>query len=521
MSLKNKTTTVETNLPSLWLYLGYRVALALFLAGLFFSQGDNPAFGHVYPGIFIFTNIVFLVLGIAAILLLSLRLIPILVLYQTSIFVDIIVITLFSYATGGVITGFGILLGISISLSGIGLRGHHALLFASLATLTLLTLPVINHSGAFQFAKAGLLGASFFALALLAHQLGRRTRKSELAALAHAEESRRMADINETIIRQMSTGIIVTTASGNIQHANSAAMALLGLGKDCQGFKLSSFFPANRDNSAVQNQTIHINGHTLDIRPIQATEEKSDSDVYFIEDTGAVSEKAQQLKLASLGRLTASIAHEIRNPLSAINHAAQLLSESDSKDEDRQITEIIERNAGRLNAIIDNILNLSRKGTRQPEVLDINDLLARHIQQFIQHRNLKEDQISLNLPESPMKICSDRSQLEQVFEILLDNAVTHFNRPIEGLNITIILNHTDTASSIDIMDNGPGLNRQTRESLFEPFFTTRADGTGLGLYIAGELCQSNHIQLTDVQKDGKGACFRLAFSQEQEIECQA
>ncbi|MEW8525719.1 MAG: ATP-binding protein, partial [Candidatus Thiodiazotropha endolucinida] len=232
----------------------------------------------------------------------------------------------------------------------------------------------------------------------------------------------------------------------------------------------------------------------------------------FLEDTSQITREAQQMKLASLGRLTASIAHEIRNPLGAISHASQLFDESPNLNPaDQRLTEIIKTNTARVNQVIENVLQLSRRDPGKPQNIQLKPWLERLIAELIKHQGFESKELFLQIEPANTEINADPEQLRQIVANLINNAREH--GPKDGLKVHVIGGITQEFNHpvVDIIDNGPGIDPKVARQIFEPFFTTRSAGTGLGLYIARELSESNHIRLEYIPGPTGGSCFRLHF----------
>ncbi|MEJ1363813.1 MAG: ATP-binding protein, partial [Candidatus Sedimenticola sp. (ex Thyasira tokunagai)] len=231
-------------------------------------------------------------------------------------------------------------------------------------------------------------------------------------------------------------------------------------------------------------------------------------------DMATVTQQAQQMKLASLGRLTASIAHEIRNPLGAIGHAEQLLRESpDLPQSDQRLIDIINTNTLRVNEVIENILQFSRRSHSQPEEFTLKHWLQQFVSDLQRSHRLTDETIQLQIEPDSTLIRADPSQLRQMFVILCENAINHFDREQHLLSIKINGGITRESGGpfVDIIDNGPGIDAETVRQIFEPFFTTRNSGTGLGLFIAKELSESNRLGLDYITIPTGGSCFRITF----------
>jgi two-component system sensor histidine kinase PilS (NtrC family) len=234
----------------------------------------------------------------------------------------------------------------------------------------------------------------------------------------------------------------------------------------------------------------------------------------FLDDYTAVTQQAQSLKLTSLGRLTASIAHEIRNPLGAVSHAAQLLSESEQlAANDQELAEIIQHHAKRMNSVIENVLQISRRQPPNPQRLALKGWLQNFLDQYRQtHR--EQIEIELKLPEEWLEVTFDPSHLERVLGNLLDNALRHSANSDGGGRVGIHVEKDPEAQRcvVDVIDSGPGVADSERAKLFEPFYTTVDKGTGLGLYLSKELCEINNATLTYRPTAAGDSCFRLTVS---------
>jgi len=228
----------------------------------------------------------------------------------------------------------------------------------------------------------------------------------------------------------------------------------------------------------------------------------------------ALAQQAQQLKLASLGRLTASIAHEIRNPLGAISHAGQLLAEDEQLGAaDQRLTEIIQAHSKRVNTIIENIMQLSRRQPTQPEELELKPWLDGFLHDFGHDNPAGADKIDMSKIPENLFVRFDSSQLQQVISNLCHNGLSHgANQGSARVSLQAGISHDNHKPYLDVIDNGPGVASDDLTKLFEPFFTTSAIGTGLGLYIARELCESNQARLDYVPGKDQGACFRITFA---------
>jgi len=442
-------------------------------------------------------------------------------------FTDIAAIALLMHTSGGAETGLGMLLLASIAAGSLTIRQHTTFLYAATATIAVLAEQLFTQffhpTAATAYTQAGLLGASFFAMALLADVLYRRLLESEQLASQRELDLANMAQLNEYIIQRMQTGIMITDEAGHIWLKNEAAWNLLGvpethkeqsLAKLCQA--LAKQLDDWKQHPTNERQTFRstAGGRDLQANFIPLGGNETIGTLIFLEDYALVTEQLQQMKLASLGRLTASIAHEIRNPLGAISHAGQLLEESPNlASGDKRLTEIIRNNSLRVNDIIENVLQLSRRNRSHPQEIELLPFLDELAEETRHDKHLTADNLTVQVDPMETRIRVDPSQLRQVLVSLLENAMTHFHQDINQLHLCIKGGITAESGGpyIEVIDNGPGIDPETVRQIFEPFFTTRNTGTGLGLYIAKELSESNRARLECISNPNGGSCFRMSF----------
>jgi two-component system sensor histidine kinase PilS (NtrC family) len=231
-------------------------------------------------------------------------------------------------------------------------------------------------------------------------------------------------------------------------------------------------------------------------------------------------ERVQQGKLAALGRLSASIAHEIRNPVGAMSHAGQLLAESPNIGTDeRRLTDIIRNNSERVSTIINNVLQLSRREATKPTRLTLDDWIEEFLSEFCETMQVSTSQIGLHENAINLEVRFDPSHLHQVVWNLCENAIK-YGEPRGGISVEITLSRLNPSNRpyLEVADRGPGIEPQAVDRIFEPFFTGRKGGTGLGLFIARELCQLNRAILLYEPRPGDGSTFRIVFSDPQRWE---
>ncbi len=516
----------------------FRVSLALFFITIYLNGWFHLLITSKfsYDELFIATSIIYLISSLfffAGIARQNPKL-EIQVVIHT--LVDIFCIIILMHATGGIRTGLGMLLIISISMTSLFLKKQLAILFAAIATLAIIAEQIYsqfvytNYPPAFT--QAGLLGILVFISAFLTIYIAKRLKESEKLAEETSAELETIVQMNERIIRSMRTGIFVIKNDGLILMANNAALELLGnITIDSQ----TNLKDAARDlyncfiewsNNTIQNQQPIQQAQGLpDLQPgfshIDKTNNPDDKHqgrtLIFLEDATQLAQRFQQVKLASLGRLTASIAHEIRNPLAAINHAGQLLGETSTNVSDKKLTGIINTQAKRLNGIVENVLQLSRQQRGTPEAIDLYQWLIQFKEECISTHNLQQSQIQIQIDHQRTEILFDSNQLHQVMWNLCSNAINHSNIEHSAIMINIQGKIDDRTRQpyVDIIDNGSGINKETQALIFDPFFTTSSEGTGLGLYITKEVIESNRAKIRHISPATGGTCFRIYFQQSQ------
>ena len=439
---------------------------------------------------------------------------------------DVILLSGLFYFGGGTPSGIGNLLIIAVAIANILLRGRVGFFIAAVAAIGLIYLTFylsLSHPQASnQYVQAGALGTLCFAAALLVQGLTRRLQASESLARQRAEDVANLEALNALILQRMRTGILVLDPDERILLANHGAQELLGqselagepLAARCP--ELSTALQQWRDNPILRPQNLKANPGGATLQPSFAALQHGDKldTLVFLEDISRIAQKAQQLKLASLGRLTASIAHEIRNPLGAISHAAQLLQESESLDgPDRRLAQIIQDHSRRMNLVIENVLQLSRRRQAEPQLLDLKYWLHRFASEFRQNLGPQQS-VHLETIGSSLQTRMDPNQLIQVLTNLVENGLRYSGQQHAQAQVWLRLFRDESCDLpiVEVLDDGPGIASEQLHNIFEPFFTTESKGTGLGLYISRELCESNQARIDYQPRAAGGSCFRIAFA---------
>ena len=510
----------------------YRVILAGLLAVLFFSIPENTGLGIRDNELYAFTSIAYLLFSVLAGFGARLRKPGYELLTVIQIVVDIIAITVLMFTSGGLASGLGILLVIAVAAGSILLPGRMAFLFAAIAAIAVMGEEVysslfLDNSSSSGYTQAGLLGLALFVTAAVTNLMVRRIKETEALARRRGIDITNLAKLNALIVQRLQVGIIATDHEHRIRLINRTAQKLLNLPDTVEGQPLESLSPELFERLEDWRKTPDAEQPALPAKiggtkllphfTILGTADNIGS-LIFMEDAETLAKQAQQLKLVSLGRLTASIAHEIRNPLGAISHATQLLDESEElNNSDQRLITIIGDHTRRVNAVVENVLQLSRPGTSTPQQIKIQEWLERFADEFASSGNCQREQISLSVTPVDLEVVMDPSLLHQVVWNLCQNATRHGAHEATPLKLSMVCKIATASQrpTLDIIDNGLGINSDNAETIFEPFFTTKSSGTGLGLYIAREICENNQSHLDYIPIPEGGSCFRITFTSRQ------
>lgn len=511
---------------SLRLFLLYRIGVSALLVSLFFVSEDHSLLGRTSPPLFQAAALMLLACNIFLLFPTFRGIGNFRYLVYTMVGLDLLALTAMLHASGGLESGIGLLMITTVAGASLLIPGRKAPFFAASATLLILLEQVYsllegkNHGVNLGF--AAIHGILLFAIALLSAGLARRAQTSEKLASQRAEDLAGLAALNEKIVDRLESGTVVIGDDGRVRLVNQAALNLLnqsGLKYTTELHELSPELaaawsqwkqaPSSRTHS-LKNTT---SGNDFEARFTHIGSGRQIATLAFLEDITERGKLLQDIKLASLGRLTASIAHEIRNPLGAISHAGQLLSESSTLDQsDRRLVEIIEKQSRRMNRLIADILSLSKRRNDNAARVELHTWLPEIIEDFTQQNDDASD-VDITLEVEPCAAMVDTNLLHQVLWNLLSNALKYAEPGDRNtaLKLTISLSPSidHKFAQIDVLDNGEALEEHTANHLFEPFFTTSAEGTGLGLYLSRELCQSSGGALTYLKTEEGRNCFRI------------
>ncbi|MCB1692211.1 MAG: PAS domain-containing sensor histidine kinase [Pseudomonadales bacterium] len=506
-------------------YNYYRIFLSFLFLFLFLSENLKDFVGSANPELFQHVVIGYIVgnvlIGIGTLFastsLLS-RTTPSFVI----LIADIICLTLLMFASGGVDSGLGNFLIFAVAFGGGLILGRVSTVLPAIAfILTLYSesyLFFLNQSDAQAFFQAGVLGMVYFVANMLFQTLAQRLRSRETEVFT-------LEKINQIIVNQMRTGVVVVDPLGKIRLINQAAKRYLSipmapnLEEERLPYRLLDKLNEWKHEPHLTSLTFHTQDSSPELianfSPLATPDPESDT-LIFVEDSTDVQRQAQQLKLASLGRLSASIAHEIRNPLGAISHAAQLLGEStDLSRGDSRLAEIIQSHCVRLNDVIENVLQMSRRRSADPKEVVLGVWISQFIEEFSAGLN-EPGKVDVNIDPPDIRIRVDPLHLSQVLGNLCQNGLRYSKKKTGEARVKIEGGiDKDTGNPyLDVIDYGEGIDGEHLANLFEPFYTTETSGTGLGLYLSKELCEANNARLGYRRAQEGGACFHISFFQQ-------
>jgi two-component system, NtrC family, sensor histidine kinase PilS len=529
--------SVPTDLA--WRVIGllnlYRLLVPLVLIAVQALAGPQWALLATRPRLFLSACIAYLAAALLLIIARRLKWSSLRIVALINSGVDAAAIGLILYASGGVTSGLGILLVLPVGAMAVLADHRDAFLFAAVAAIAVLIQQIfvnIEDGGpSTDYTTAGVLGAVLFLIALSAWPIANRLRESEALVRRQEVDLANLAQLSQYIVQHLRESILVIDPQDKIRLINESAAHILG---DTNAFPeallgeaspkllyLLETWRQNQGNTAVfpsPDQTfVGADGARLiraHFAPLGGANPAPV--IVFLEDTSLLAEKVQQSKLAALGRLSASIAHEIRNPVGAMSHAAQLLGESSNlTDGEKRLTEIMRTNGDRVSAIINNVLRLSRREETRLETLSLQAWTEEFHEEYCETMQLPRDRLRTSVPTPGVDVRVDPSQLRQIVWNLCENAFKHGTRERPGEDEYVEIRHGRLSPLgrpfLQVMDRGPGVNPEHAERIFEPFFSG-GRGTGLGLFLARELAQTNGATLLYEPRHGGGSIFRLVFA---------
>jgi two-component system sensor histidine kinase PilS (NtrC family) len=444
--------------------------------------------------------------------------------------VDAVAISLLLFSSGGVASGIGILFVVPVGAMALLADSRDAFLLAALVTMALFAQQIGGHvtgtASPYDYPTTGILGGIVFLVALLAWPIASRLRDTEATVRRQQVDLANLAQLSQYIVQNLRESIVVVDHENRIRLINESAAVLLGDRSAYPGALLGEASPqllylletwrARSASDSLPSQTFVADdgGHVVQphFAPLGGSEPTPV--IVFLEDTELLAAKIQQSKLAGLGRLSASIAHEIRNPVGAMSHAAQLLGESHSlSEEDKRLTEIVRTNGDRVRQIIENVMSMARRESSRPERVILATWLGGFLEEFCATMQIPMSRLAISSLLGDVEVQVDPSQLRQIVWNLCENAVKYGVGEAGSVLIDLRVGRLASTARpfLEVADRGPGIAAQHREKIFEPFFTGNERGTGLGLFLARELAQTNGATLLYEPRTSGGSLFRIVF----------
>jgi len=527
--------TAPTDLA--WRVIGllnlYRLLVPLVLIAVQALAGPEWALLAVRPRLFLSACIAYLTAALILIIARRLEWSSLRIVAMMNAGIDAAGIALILYASGGVSSGLGILLVLPVGATAVLAAHKDAFLFAAIAAISVLVQQIfINIDGtapATDYTTAGVLGAVLFLIALSAWPIANRLRESEALVRRQEVDLANLAQLSQYIVQHLRESILVIDTQDRIRLINESAAHILGDTNAIPEALLGEASPRllylletwrqNQDSTAsfppAEQTFVAADGARIiraNFAPLGTANPAPV--IVFLEDTTLLVEKVQQSKLAALGRLSASIAHEIRNPVGAMSHAAQLLGESPVLSAaEKRLTEIMRTNADRVSTIINNVLGLSKREETRFETISLLDWIHEFHEEFCETMQLPAHRLVTSSATPGVEIRVDPSQLRQIVWNLCENALKHGATGQNEAPVEIRHGRLSPAGRpfMQVMDRGGGVSAEHAEHIFEPFYSG-GKGTGLGLFLARELAQTNGATLLYEPRHGGGSIFRLVFA---------
>ena len=507
---------------SLYFFNGYRAVVALVLLATVAVFGNTMTFGSTDFALFVYVSAGYVIFSLLCFIVIAWRRY-----FQLQLGIqvgaDILFIVVLMFASDGISSGLGLLLLSGLAAAGLISRGRLTLFYAALASIAVLleqTVEVLYFRGSTtQYLQTGLLSIGYFTTAWVAHTLARYLVATEQLVAQREIDLANIAEVSQLVIQDMQDGVLVVDAHGVIRQYNARAEAMLGslYQQQRRQLNLRQYAPplAQRLEEWLRSPVAGVSqmsavalDNKVSARFVPVGRTRKVGAVIFLEDLTRVQAQARQMKLAALGRLTANIAHEIRNPLSAISHATELLQEEPVVGGTvGRLLAIIHDNTQRLDRMVHDVLKLNRGDRAHREVFKVGEFLKTFAEEFCQIEKVPRAVIGLELNAEP-EVSFDHSHLNQVMWNLCRNALRHCRRQDASMRIGVSVASGGDIVKLDVVDDGPGVPRALRSQLFEPFFTAVSGGTGLGLYIAREICAANDATL-DYVETPSGAQFTV------------
>ena len=522
-----------------WRVLGllnlYRLAVPSVLVALALLADRPQLLGAASPALYLYSLAAWFATGVVCIGLLKSRWPSLQAQAFIHVAFDIVAVTALLLTSGGAASGVGLLLIMPVAGVSLLMPPRMATTIAAIAALCVLGQQIMSWfrgvTDSSDLTQAGLLGGVILIAALAGAPLAGRLRESEALVRQRDLDLANLAELSQYIVERLRESLVVVDEQDRIRLINESARQILGgdatasalLGEVSPRllYLLTMWRQSGPDTDTTRGNLLAVDG-LREVRPHFAPLGAGQPPpvLIFLEDLTALDDRIHQSRLAALGRLSASIAHEIRNPVGAISHAAQLLGEDSAlSDPNRRMSDIIRANAERVSTIIGNVQQLARRESTRPERMPLGEWLADFVGEFISTGGHEAGQLAPEVPDPELEVRVDPSHLRQILWNLCENA---FRYSVKAPGDTVEVRVGRLAGSnrpfLEVLDRGPGIDSTISDRIFEPFFTSRASGTGLGLFIARELAQCNRALLVFEPRAGGGSIFRIVFADPQRWE---
>ena len=509
----------------------YRLLVPIVLVTLQWAGSSQWATAPTEPSLFLSACVAYFTAAVLLVVARRLNWSSLRIIALVNASVDAVAIALILYASGGVSSGLGILLVLPVGAMSVLSDHRDAFLIAAMAALGVLIQQIFtglsDGAPSTDYITAGVLGVVLFVISLSLWPVANHLRESEALVRRQEVDLANLAQLSQYIVQHLRESILVVDPQDRIRLINESAAQMLG---DTSAYPDALLGEASPRLLYLLETWRQSAGETGIRTPADNTFVGADGArvirahfaplgslnpppvLVFMEDTSLIAEKVQQSKLAALGRLSASIAHEIRNPVGAMSHAGQLLAESPSlAPEDHRLTEIIRSNADRVSSIINSVLRLSRREDTRLERLTLQSWTEEFLEEFSETMQCPPERLRTVMPADDIEVRADPDHLRQIVWNLCENAFKHAAAPQQDVEIRGGRMSPNSRPFLEIADRGPGVAAEHTERIFEPFFSG-GRGTGLGLFLARELAQTNGATLLYEPRTGGGSIFRLVFA---------
>lgn len=509
--MKRKTSELSLDGRRLLrLYSYYSLFLALLIVALRTLDASSSLFAADFPNASLAASIIYVVMAALFVAVSTVN--PDVQIATSYIFAESVILTIIMLSAGGLESGLSSLILIPVVIGNLIAPGILGVAIAAWVTIAVLAIEHFwgGNLNTEDLAASGTYGLLAFLIAGVTQALARRLNTALAIATSQSHNLERLRNLTWQAMLDSPTAVVACNAKNRVIFFNQKAVEWL----DIEQNQLIPPFLLPKSQPTPEAERVDFNGRTLRIEVLELASSEPGDYLIYIDDQSAIDEAAQQLKLASLGRLTASIAHEIRNPLSALRQASQLLAETPGLEKsERYLTQVMDQHCMRINRIIEDVLDLSRRHQPEREKIQLAIWLAEFSEQLkVQWPDIADNiQVECN-PD--VVIIFDSQHLNQILYNLCDNAKRYARMTPDSCPILIrVQPGKDDKVLLDVSDNGPGIAETEAAHLFEPFFTTEHDGTGLGLYICKDLCVANGASIR-WHPVPLGTCFRITMKAE-------